>query len=53
MNAIEYKMIKVCMKKNVINENIFDSKLLRMWENDLIKLMWFQNNASIMKWISN
>ena len=40
MNVIKYRMIEVCMRRNVIDENIFNSKLLRMWENNLIKLMW-------------
>ena len=53
MNVIKYKMIEICMRRDVINENIFDLILLRMWENDLIKLMQLQNNVLIMKWISN
>ena len=42
MNEIEYKMTEVCMRRNMINEKIFNSQLLRMWENDLINLTQLQ-----------
>ena len=38
MNEIKYKMTKVCMRKNMINEKIFNSQLLKMWKNDLTNL---------------